>query len=370
MAIEVQGLLTGAGLVTRGQAAPAVAPGEGDLIPAANALTPIADQALKALISEPAPENVAQAAASIAQAAVRQGSMTPLMADLAQAAQAGVLPPPVQAAAEKVLALQIPIEPAPTGAALRQAQAQSGLTLEATLRPAAVAAAPLQTAVLPPPDLKAALLVLKQVLAAWLPENPAPSPPPASRPPPPPYRGGPTSAQHPVSPSLPPEADPQAVGLRLLHETGAALSRQQLLQLASVPDSPQPGAAPTDSQRPQWTFEIPFTTPQGAAVAQFEITRDGGGGPNQAERTPIWRARFSLDMEPLGPVHAEVALMGERAGVTLWAERPDSLAILSEQRGELTQALKEADFTPEVALHAGAPHRPAPPAGRFVDQAT
>ncbi len=96
----------------------------------------------------------------------------------------------------------------------------------------------------------------------------------------------------------------------------------------------------------------------------------GGGGPNQAERTPIWRARFSLDMEPLGPVHAEVALMGERAGVTLWAERPDSLAILSEQRGELTQALKEADFTPEVALHAGAPHRPAPPAGRFVDQAT
>ena len=370
MAIEVQGLLTSAGLVTRGQAASAAAPAEAELIPAASVLTPIADQALKALLAEAAPPAAAQALASLAQAAARQGSLTPLMADLAQAAQAGALPAPVQAAAEKVLALQLPIEPAPTAAGLRQAQAQSGLTLEASLLPEAVASAPLPTPGLPPADLKAALLVLRQVLGAWLPEDPAPSPPPASRTPSPPYRGGPTSAQHPVAPSLPPQADPQAVGLRLLHETGAALARQQLLQLASMPDAPQQAAAATNIQRPHWTFEIPFATPQGAAVAQFEIERDGGGGPNQAERTPIWRARFSLDMEPLGPVHAEIALMGERAGVSLWAERPDSLALLNEQRGELAQALREADFTPEVALHAGAPHRPAPPAGRFVDQAT
>ena len=69
-------------------------------------------------------------------------------------------------------------------------------------------------------------------------------------------------------------------------------------------------------------------------------------------------------------MHAEIALMGERAGVSLWAERPDSLLLLNDQRAELSAALREEHFTPEVAIHAGAPHRPMPPAGRFVDQAT
>ena len=371
MAIEVQGLLTGAGLVMRGQAAPAAASAEADLVSAPAALMPIADQALKALITEQAQTTAPQAVTSISQAAVRQASLAPLLADLAQAVEAGALPAPVQAAAERILELRVPTEPAPTGAVIRQAQAQSGLQLEARMAPEVASPSPAPgTPPGPPPDLKAALLVFRELLTAWLPEDPAPSPPPASRPPPPPYRGGPTTAQRPVAPSLPPEADPQLVGLRLLHETGAVLARQQLLQLASVPDPSPPGAATTDSQRPQWTFEIPFATPQGATVAQFEISRDGGGGPGQAERTPIWRARFSLDLEPLGPVHAEVALMGDRAGVSLWAERPDSLSVLNDQRADLSAALREAAFTPEVAIHAGAPHRPTPAAGRFVDQAT
>jgi hypothetical protein len=30
---------------------------------------------------------------------------------------------------------------------------------------------------------------------------------------------------------------------------------------------------------PRWNFEIPFLTQQGTAMAQFEISRDGGGAP-------------------------------------------------------------------------------------------
>ncbi len=158
--------------------------------------------------------------------------------------------------------------------------------------------------------------------------------------------------------------------LRLLHETGAALARQELLQLASMPEQHPPGTGATDQQGPRWSFEIPFTTPQGSAIAQFEISRDGGGGTAQGEHKAVWRARFSLNLEPLGPVHAEIALMGERAGVALWAERPESLAQLNKERASLDQAFRDVDLTAEVALHPGAPRRPSPAAGRFINQAT
>ena len=58
---------------------------------------------------------------------------------------------------------------------------------------------------------------------------------------------------------------------------------------------------------PRWNFEIPFATPQGTAMAQFEISRDGGGNEVEAAKR-VWRARFSLDVEPAGPVHALVSL--------------------------------------------------------------
>ena len=42
----------------------------------------------------------------------------------------------------------------------------------------------------------------------------------------------------------------------------------------------------------------------------------------------VWRARFSLDVEPAGPVHALVSLSGERTSVRMWAERPATAAQL------------------------------------------
>ncbi len=622
MAIDVQGILTGAALVSRGQAAPsALAPGDVAQVAASGVATPIADQALMEMIPQPGPAAPAQPlpATSLSDAA-RQGSLAPLLADLAEAVESVPLPASVQSAAARVLALQTPIEPAPSATDLRQALARSGVMLEAKL--AAVVAAPSQPPPRPQGDLKSAMLVLSQALEAWLPEQSAPAPPgtrdgsadapaptanvtqlpssarpapipeappdtvaaaqpatvspnapapnapnasvtpppgspqatvlpeappasvvtaspiplppgataptasvtpppespqtpplpeaspasvaaatpttspfgapaptatvtpppastqatalpdtplatvaasatsspgattpmatgtlpsaspqaapmptalpapsptvaqavrapmatpteapadlsailiaaqeaatprldgrdpmaglrllqeglPAPAPqsaasraaPPPPFRGGPTSAQPPALPALPPGADPLAVGLRLLHETAAALARHELLQLASLPHQAQTGEA-ASTQGARWSFEIPFATPQGATIAQFEIAKDGGGGPDRADGTPIWRARFSLDMEPLGPVHAEIALMGERASVALWAERPESLQQLNEGRGNLVQDFREVELSAEVAIHAGAPRRTAPAAGRFLDQAT
>jgi hypothetical protein len=86
----------------------------------------------------------------------------------------------------------------------------------------------------------------------------------------------------------------------------------------------------------------------------------------------VWRARFSLDVEPMGLVHALIALVGERASVTLWAERHATAARLNENATLLNEALRAADLEPaDVQFRVGAPpaaRQPAP--GRFMDRAT
>ena len=82
------------------------------------------------------------------------------------------------------------------------------------------------------------------------------------------------------------------------------------------------------------------------------------------------RARFSLDVEPMGPVHAQVALTGDRARVSLWAERPMAMARLRAGEERLGGVLRDAALEPEIAFHAGQPRAPAVAPGQFLDQAT
>src|SRR6202000_1026745 len=100
-----------------------------------------------------------------------------------------------------------------------------------------------------------------------------------------------------------------------------------------------------DTAAPRWSFEIPFATPQGTAVSQFEISRDGGGAEVAAAKR-VWRARFWIDVEPAGPVHALVSLSGERTSVRMWAERPATAAQLRAGVSQLSQALTRAELQP------------------------
>jgi hypothetical protein len=98
--------------------------------------------------------------------------------------------------------------------------------------------------------------------------------------PPPPFRGSEPSAQSVALPSLAPDDAPATMAHRLIENTDAALARQTLLQAASLPvDTP---GLRNDPAVPRWNFEIPFATPQGTAVAQFEISRDGAGNETEA----------------------------------------------------------------------------------------
>ena len=310
----------------------------------------------------PATESIG---AAVQAAASRQAGLAPLLADLEQALKTEALPQTIAAVVARLLDARLPLDGV-RAAGLRQALAGSGLFLEASL-----AASLLPGAAAPAgPDLKAVLLVLQQMLKAWAQNEPrvaSAAPAAQTSAPPPPYRGAPPSAQPSVPASLPAYAPSGAVAQRLLAETDATLARQTLLQVASLPETDATGTHAA-SRTAQWAFEIPFAAGQGSAIAQFEITRDGHAA---TEGSFTWRVRFSLNVEPMGPVHALIALAGERAAVTLWAEREASAAQLRANGELLADALRSAALDPrDIQFRVGAPAGPPPAAGRFLDRAS
>ena len=312
-------------------------------------------------VTEPiglAPRGVSPPAAALAaavqDAAGRQGGLTALIADLGAALQSSALPAPVTAAANQLLGLQLPLEPPPTAADLRQALAQSGIFLESQLATAGQAA---------DGDMKSALLNLEQALQTWT--GGAASRMAAEAVLPPPYRGGPLLGQPPAQATLPPDATLAMIGAHLMQATTRAIARTVLLQAASLPRNAK--AAPGD-KGPRWRFDVPLNTAGGGAVAQFEISRDDSRSGGQ-DPDPAWEASFSLHLEPMGPVQAKVALSGDRARVTLWAERAETADKLSAQSADLVRALGVEQLVGSVTVIAAAPVVPAPAPGLLVDNA-
>jgi hypothetical protein len=294
----------------------------------------------------PLPNPVRQAVdAARADAAGRQASLAPLFADLAEALNAPALPAPIKAAIGQLLALRTALVAPLTAETIRQAVAQSGLFLEAHVRQGETEQ----------PDLKAALLTLQRALAAASPSSSAPLVAGTTRPlvTPPPVREAGLTPQAAAAAALSARDEAPAIVQQLTREVGRAVARQTLHQLASLPDG----------QPPSWLFELPIATPQGTAVAQFEIDRDSRQS-GAADRPEAWRARFSIDIEPLGPVHVHLRLDSERTAVTVWAEREEGLARLRGLGAELSQALPA-----DVIFHPGSPRRPLPENGQFVDRA-
>jgi hypothetical protein len=449
-------LAPGATSVANAPAAAVASPSVVAAAPPANALTPLE-----------------RAAVSVATetAATQQGSLSQLFANLGVAAMSGSLPPALQQAVAQVLAQQTSLDQNLTGDDVKNAFQGSGLFLEASLASGSASSAA------GIPDLKAALIVLRQTIAASLgivsaaegpaapataAQQPVSAPAPVLAPslspeidaqeillpqarlaiaddvveldsagrvvlsalplqaepsaatigavlnliqealqdnprqsdnaslasamakdepandnvtvhtntPPPPFRGSLPSAQPVAAPSIASSAPLATSAHQLLDDTIAAIARQTLLQVASLPDHVAVVSAQIDPAAPRWSFEIPFVTPQGTAVTQFEISRDGGGNEVEAAKR-VWRARFSLDIEPAGPVHALVSLSGDKTSVRMWAERPATAAQLRAGAAQLSQALNRAELrTGDIVIRDGAPPQVVPaPAGHFLDRA-
>ncbi len=188
--------------------------------------------------------------------------------------------------------------------------------------------------------------------------------------PPPPLNGALPAAQPVLPATLVSKAPIEATLQHLLTDTDGAIARQTLLQVASLPGQPDAATGRVDPTTPRWNFEIPFATPQGTAMAQFDISRDGGGREPGAAK-PVWRARFSLDVEPAGPVHAMISLSGDKTSVRMWAERPATATQLRAGVSQLSQALSRAELQPgDIVVREGAPMQAvSAPTGHFLDRA-
>lgn len=407
------------------------------------------------------PVERAAVSAAAQTAATEQDSLAPLFANLGAAASSGNLPPKLQQAIAQVLAQQTSLDQNLDGSDIKSAFQKSGILLEASLASGSV----------PPsgaPDLKAALIVLRQTLQTALGTNAAITAPTASvaaqaatpnalataglapsapeldvqeimlpqarlavaedlvqtagagrsaltaalntgpspggtlnllqealqelgnparlaatlkdiragdvtihtNTPPPPFRGSAPTPQPIASPSIAPDAPLTTTAHHLLDNTDAAIARQTLLQVASLPDHIDMAGPRIDTTAPSWNFEIPFVTPQGTAMAQFEISRDGGGNEVEAAKR-VWRARFSIDVEPSGPIHAQISLVGDKTSVRMWAERPATAAQLRAGSPQLSQQLSRADLQPgDIVIRDGNPPQAAPArSGHFLDRA-
>jgi hypothetical protein len=307
----------------------------------------------------------------VASAAGSQGGLSGLLADLTLALQSPGLPSDVQAAAAQILGAQLALDPPPTAEDLQQAIAQSGLFLEARVT---------QDGAPPSGDLKAALLNLIDTLGSSIGLGASAGLTTTGAPLPPPYAGAPLQGQPPTPPLLTPESALEMIAALLSKEAKGALSRQVLMQAASLPKSGQTSASQMSASQmsasqgaPQrssasWLFELLFAAPDGPAVAPFEIDRDGEP-PHDGAPDPIWRVRFSLNFAPIGPIHARISLSGGQAHVALWAEDEHTRSLLDAQQADLADALLDDELVAHVAVFQGQPNVAPAPAGHFMNRA-
>lgn len=300
-----------------------------------------------------------QALSEMVHAAVgRQNGLAPLFANLAQASGSPApLPDTVTRAMEQLLGLRVSATNPPSAETVKTAIAQSGIFQEARL------ATPN-----PPPagDMKSSLLMLRNVLRSVLGGDPVPAT--TSDRPPPPRRNALPQGQRPAPANLPQTMAPQEMMRVLLAQTEAALDRLRLTQFASRPDDGD-GHTARAAATSEWTLEIPLALGAQTAIAQFRIDRDGGN--DQDEKVRQWTVRFSIDIDPLGPIHAQIVLTAGDVAVTLWAERPETADKLTENATDLRSALDDADLAvDDIQMRAGSPNAAPRTAGAMVDQKT
>lgn len=332
----------------------------------------------------------------------RQASLAPLFADLARLVEAPAggrapaLPADVTAAATNLLGLRLQATDVGDPAQVLAAFLRSGVFHEAALRsgPANQPATTLRALLAllaqpadgtdpaaapggqsaPPADLKAALISLRAALVAALGEEAAhlsasmPATGEVARPP---RRGTMPRGQPAVAPLIAEEAPPRDALRTLLAETEGALARLSLAQLACADaETMLPGRSDAPAQ-PAWTFEVPLVAEGRTSIAQIDIRPDDGHAPVGTEPSQGWSIRFSIDVEPVGPVHALLTLKGANLAVSLWAERPATAEMLQAGEGGFAAALAEQELTLDrLLVRNGRPDAPPPPTRHLVDRVT
>jgi hypothetical protein len=197
------------------------------------------------------------------------------------------------------------------------------------------------------------------------------APPPAER-----HLAPPRRDSHPVPQAAAPltgelaRADATVLVQTLLDKTEAALDRLKLAQVASLPTSVEVPRADAPSPL-HWHAEIPLAMGRDTPVLALEVERDDHPPAGSEEGGRIWRLRFAVDIEPLGPIHALLTLQNHQVGVSLWAERETTSRTLRGRAEDLREALAQEAFdATHIDIATGAPPQSGKASGHFLDRRT
>lgn len=230
-------------------------------------------------------------------------------------------------------------------AALKRAILTSGLFLESNLARATDA----DLRKLAPRDLKASLLRLAQAVA------PSTAPPPAATPTAAATSGHPepkarAASGHgepkPVTLPPPPEDGPPPHP-RIAEQARGGIAGIEVNQLKAAAEANQGSAV--------WTMELPVRDPAGELRhLRLEVEEESVRRPGGMRRQ--WSMTVSVDLEPLGPMHARVTLIEDSVHTVIWSERPVTAELARLHSDWLRAQMRQAGLNPaEVQCLQGEP---------------
>lgn len=296
----------------------------------------------------------------------RAESVGGLLAGLAATqSRLGDVPQPVVAVMRQVLEQQLTLgREKLTGKRLQQALQQAGLSADGGDGDAVKLGMGGQRGAGPGDELRQNLSQLRAQLSRWLGQEETQPVAPVMRQPVP-QRAGPPRAGRIEIPQPPLEtADPKDLGRRLLEQTDEALNHLRPSNNAT-PERAQ-REAQAQPPRAEWTGALPMFLGHEAGIAQFHVSRDGGGDVSAASRA--WQVRFAINFSAIGEVGAHVLMRGKRASVMIWAERDDTAEALEAMLPELDAAFAQAGIhSGSIQCRRGLPKPPPIATGGLVD---
>lgn len=126
----------------------------------------------------------------------------------------------------------------------------------------------------------------------------------------------------------------------LLRIAAAAISRLQTHQLASLA---QTYTAADGTQVNTWQLEIPMRNQDSVVGLQVKFQEEQPSKEKEHNVAPFWRLELSFELEPLGPLHAQVNLRNNTELTSkLWAEREHTAQLVNRELHVLRDKLLAA----------------------------
>ncbi|GFM82739.1 flagellar hook-length control protein FliK [Pseudomonas cichorii] len=149
----------------------------------------------------------------------------------------------------------------------------------------------------------------------------------------------------------------------LLKLAAAAVSRLQSHQLGGLE---QTRTNADGTQVTTWQMEVPMRNAHDIVPLQVKMQREDSPEQETAEdqdsnevkgpREKLWRIELAFDLEPLGPLQVSAQLISGTLSSHLWAERPNSAALIGQELGYLRERLIACGLAVgELACSHGAP---------------